>query len=595
MIEVTPVPNASLAEDGLRFIAEASELLSSSLDYEMTLARVARLSVPRLADWCAVDIMNVGGHIQRLAVEHIDPKKIQFVHEIEAKYPPDPNATTGLPQVLRTGRSEFYPEIPQEMLDAGAIDEEHLRLIQELGLVSAMVVPLIARNIVFGAITLVSAESKRHFTEADFRLAEDLGRRAAMAVDNAWLYHKAQAEIEDRKEAEEELRKAKDQAEANGHELEAANQAKDRFLAMLSHELRSPLTPILAMAEALQAEAIPNELRPWLEIIQRNVEIEAHLIDDLLDLTRISKGKLQLSHENVDIHGLLLGVIEMYRSDISAKSIQIEIALHAREHYVDGDSGRLRQIFWNIIKNAQKFTPRGGQISIRTSNKNEGADSGEIRDKILIEIADTGIGIERNLLTRIFDAFEQGERASPAAGGLGLGLAISKSLVEAHGGVISAESPGNDKGSTFIVELITVPPPTVTSVAVEIRTARVDGRKRTILLVDDHADTSAAVKMLLERRGYTVRVAGSSAEAIRAVKEAPVDLIISDIGLPDESGHAMLPKLREICNAPAIALSGFGSDEDMQRSRDAGFQEHVTKPFNLQKLRDTITRLLESK
>ncbi|HEX5315215.1 MAG TPA: histidine kinase dimerization/phospho-acceptor domain-containing protein, partial [Candidatus Kapabacteria bacterium] len=245
-------------------LTEASELLASSLDYERTLTRVAQLAVPSIADWCAVDIVNEKGEIDRLAVAHIDPKKIQFVHELEKKYPPDPHSATGVPKVIRTGKSDFYPDIPLEMLLAAAIDDEHLRLIKELGLVSAIVVPLAARERIFGAITFVAAESKRHYTEADLIQAEDLGRLAGLAIDNAGLYRKAQDEIRERKETEQDLREAKEKAEKSERELTSASQAKDRFLAMLSHELRTPLTPVLAVLETLQSEGVPAELRPWL-------------------------------------------------------------------------------------------------------------------------------------------------------------------------------------------------------------------------------------------------------------------------------------------------------------------------------------------
>src|SRR5581483_1123960 len=397
--------------------------------------------VPRIADWCAVDILNEKGELERLAVAHVDPKKIQFVHEIEKKYPSDPNAQTGVPAVLRTGKSEFYPEIPQEMLRAAAVNEEHLRMINELGLISAIVVPLLAREKIFGAITFVTAESKRYYTEADRTLAEDLGRLAGLAIDNAGLYRTAQQEIGERKAIERELRGAIEKAEASEQELAAASQAKDRFLAMLSHELRTPLTPVLAAVEALQSEQIAAELRPWFEIIQRNVELEARLIDDLLDLTRVSKGKLQLRFETVDLHILIPQVLAIYREELRNKKIHLVSHLEARMSLVKGDPARLQQIFWNLIKNAIKFTPEGGSITIQTSDVPTG--------RVSIEVRDTGIGIEPNMLERIFEEFEQASEPGKTMGGLGLGLTISKRLAEAQGGSITAASEGKGKGSTF--------------------------------------------------------------------------------------------------------------------------------------------------
>ncbi len=566
-------------------LTEASELLASSLDYERTLTRVAELAVPQIADWCAVDIVNESGELERLAVAHIDPKKIQFVHEVEKKYPPDPNAVTGVPQVIRTGRSEFYPEIPQEMLTAAAVDEEHLRIINELALVSAIVVPLVSREKVFGAITFVYAESKRHYTKADLALAEDLGRLAGLAIDNAGHYRKAQEEIQERKAAEQELREAKEKAEESERQLAMASQAKDRFLAMLSHELRTPLTPVLAAVEALQSEGISAELRPWFEIIRRNIELEARLIDDLLDLTRVSKGKLQLRFETVDIHILIPQVLAIYREELRNKKIRLVSHLEAETSVVKADPARLQQIIWNLVKNAIKFTSEGGVITVRTHDVSPG--------RVAIEVKDTGIGIERDMLDRIFQEFEQVSEPGSTMGGLGLGLTISKRLAEAQGGSIVAQSEGKGKGSTFIVELATTNEPFAQPKTKPREKVQADGSKRRILLVDDHVDTSEAIRMLLERQGYEVVTAYSAAEALQIIQTTPVDLIISDIGMPDESGHEMLPKLRKFSSAPAIALSGFGSDDDIERSYAAGFVEHMTKPIKLHKLSEEVMRILE--
>ena len=570
----------------IHLLTEASELLALSLDYERTLTRIAELAVPRIADWCAVDVVNEHGQVERLAVAHVDPQKIQFVHEIEDKYPPNPNASTGVPEVLRTGKSEFYPDIPEEMLVASAVNEEHLELIKQLGLVSAIVVPLAAREKVFGALTFVSAHSDHHYTDADLILAEDLGRLAGLAIDNARLYRNAQREIEERTKAESELFAAKERAEESERQLVAASQAKDRFLSMLSHELRTPLTPVLAAVEALQSERIPDGLRGWFAIIQRNVELEARLIDDLLDLTRVSKGKLQLRFEVVDVHVLIPQVLAIYREEVRNKKLHLVSHLEAERALVKGDPARLQQIFWNLIKNAIKFTPEGGTITIRTRDLSN--------DRISVEVHDTGIGIEPEMQERIFEEFEQAGEPGVNAGGLGLGLTISKRLAEAQGGTIRAESAGKGKGATFTVELVTTDAlPSVPKKQAEPRPQK-GGRKQKILLVDDHVDTSNAIRMLLERQGYEIVTANSAGEALRAIQQTPVDLIISDIGMPDESGHEMLPKMRKFTSAPAIALSGFGSDEDIQRSYEAGFQEHMTKPIKLHALTEQVMKLLDS-
>lgn len=584
----TNIDGQKKAQAALEFLDESSRILSSSLNYEETLRRVATLAVPAMGDWCAVDILNDRGTLERLATAHVDPEKVKWALSLQEKYPVDLDAATGVPQVLRTGRSEFYPDIPEEMLHAAALDDEHLRIIQEIGFTSVMIVPLVARDVVFGAVSLVATEGKRHYTDADLRVAEELGRRAGLAIDNSWLYTKAQLEILEREQTEEELRRAKDLAEANEEQLRLANQAKDRFLAILSHELRTPLTPVVATIEALKAEPLPEYTQPWLALIQRNVELEARLIDDLLDLTKISKGKIQLNSEIVDVHMLIQNVIDIYRDELLQKEISLSVTFKARNAQTKGDPARLQQIFWNIVRNAIKFTPTGGKILIHSENA---SDNSAIR----IEISDTGIGIEPGAMDRIFEPFEQGDSPGAYSGGLGLGLAISKNLAELHHGTLVAISAGPGFGSTFLVELQTVD--AVNFGMDELKTAPSDqiAQGHTVLLVDDHVDTSFAVRLLLERQGFHVIIANSAGQAISVAQEQPFDLVISDIGLPDESGLELIPKLKAIRNVPAIALSGFGTDEDIERSHIAGFEEHITKPFNLKVLRQTIDRLLAVK
>ena len=567
----------------IHLLTEATELFASSLDYERTLTRITELAVPRIADWCAVDIVNEG-KIQRLAVAHIDPAKVRWANELAQKFPVDVNAPTGVPRVVRSGKSEFIPEITQAMIDAANLKEEQLQILDELGLKSIMIVPLAARSFVLGAITFVMAESGRNFEESDLLLAEDLGRLAGLAVDNAMLYRSAQQEIANRKKTEQELRKAKEAAEASERELSIANKAKDQFLAILSHELRTPLTPVLTTIQALQDQDLPEKIRPWLDIIQRNTELEVRLIDDLLDLTRIANGKLRLNKETANINDLLQKTVEMYEEEIASKSLAIEIHFHASAPFVEGDPARLQQIFWNLLKNAIKFTPHGKKIILRTKDQDH---------NIVVEIEDTGIGMEPETLQHIFEPFEQGKEIAPQFGGLGLGLAISKLLVEAHGARIEAASDGLGKGSTFRVVLSKVAPQQVVTTLKEPVSAHEHSGQTKILLVDDHADTSMAVSMVLRRKGYVVRTARSASEALTAMKEEIPHLIISDIGLPDESGLTLLPKLLHIAHVPAIAVSGFGSDEDIERSKEAGFRGHMVKPFNISKLHETITTLLD--
>ena len=352
-----------------------------------------------------------------------------------------------------------------------------------------------------------------------------------------------------------------------------SNLAKDQFLAMLSHELRTPLTPVLASALELENEPdVRQDVRESLQMIRRNVELEARLIDDLLDLTRIDRGKVQLTFEIVDADTLLQNALEICQPEIDRKHLRPSLNLRAKRVHMRADPARLQQIFWNLINNAVKFTPPNGQITITTTN-----DSAE---KLRVEIADSGMGIEAEALPKIFDAFEQGGRTE--SGGLGLGLAISKTLVEAHKGTITAHSAGRNKGSTFTLVF-----PTCEKIEPQIAPAlspRVAQRQpMRILLVEDHEDTNRSLTNLLRRRGYQVQSALTFQSAIELSGKEKFDVLISDLGLPDGSGIDLIQKLAS--KPPlGIALTGFGMEQDIRRSRGAGFQHHLVKPIDLNKL-----------
>lgn len=554
----TDIEDQRRTTDSLHFLAEASELLSSSLDYETTLASVARLAVPAIADWCAVDILDECGALRRLAIVHSDPAKLRVAEELQTLYPPGPDDATF--RVIRSGTSEMFSEITDAMVDHGARNSRHAQLLKSLGLKSGLVVALPGREGPLGTISMVSAESGHHYGAQELALAEDLARRAGAAVDNARLYR--------------ELSEAKDVAEA-------ANAAKDQFLAVLSHELRTPLTPVLATVQAMESDPdLPTEYRQSMEMIRRNVELEARLIDDLLDLTRVAKGKLQLHPQPIDAHVSLRSALEICYDELRGKRQELALQLTAQEHFVRADSARLQQIFWNLIKNAIKFTPEGGGISIRTSN--------EPAEQLCIEVRDTGIGIEPQMLPEIFNAFEQGERSiTRRFGGLGLGLAISKALVDMQGGSLRADSAGRGKGSIFVIQLPVIGPPQIIAKA-----PAPDGNRENvglrILLVDDHEDTAKAMRRLLEREGHAITLAFNVNDALGEFGQNDFDLLISDIGLPDGSGLELMRQIRQRKNVRGIALSGFGMEEDIRKSKEAGFTEHLIKPINFQKLQDVI-------
>jgi signal transduction histidine kinase/CheY-like chemotaxis protein len=376
-------------------------------------------------------------------------------------------------------------------------------------------------------------------------------------------------------------------------ELIGANAAKDQFLALLSHELRNPLTPVITMVDELDA-GINNSAsqRQALEVIRRNVELEARLIDDLLDVTRIAKGKLQLSFEVVCVPEILQRAYEICRDDIASKNLKTEFELRAQHVYVQGDPARLQQVFWNLIKNSVKFTPEKGRITIATLNPTA--------DVIEVRISDTGIGIEPEKIDKIFNAFEQGQTSiTRRFGGLGLGLAISKAMVDAHSGKIRVESRGKDQGATFVLVLKTVPRPvskpdgaeTIAAAAGRRTPGKPTGRR--VLVVDDHHDTCVGMKMMLERRGYHITLAYSAEQAVEKARTQDFDLLISDIGLPDRSGYELMRELGTSKGLRGIALSGFGMEHDVSKARQAGFSEHLTKPINFDRLEEAIQSVLD--
>ena len=386
------------------------------------------------------------------------------------------------------------------------------------------------------------------------------------------------AGMAERRRIEEELQQQKSA-------VEAANRTKDHFMAMLSHELRTPLTPVISALESLETEPTqPEDTRSALTMIRRNIELETQLIDDLLDFTRIARDKMQLRFVPVDARTAISNVVEICRAEAESKKLDVHLNLRANAHQVAADAAKFQQIVWNLLKNAVKFTPDGGEIAISSSNPSAGV--------LTITVRDTGIGMEAEVMQRICDPFEQGNRSFERRfGGLGLGLAISKSLAQAHSGTLTAESGGRDRGSTFIFSMPTLSPTEATTIPHKTSTeASQHGLK--ILLVDDHQDTCAALEKLLVRRGHLVAATHNFRSAMEAAVRNRFDLLISDIALPDGTGLDLMMQLRVISKIPGIAISGFGNNGDIERSLHAGFSEHLTKPIKLENLEAAIERAL---
>ena len=390
-------------------------------------------------------------------------------------------------------------------------------------------------------------------------------------------------DLTERTQMEEAIREqdALKQAKATA---EAANRAKDEFIAKLSHELRTPLTPVLAaISDMEKQELLSKETQSDVEMIRRNVDLEVTLIDDLLDVTRISRGILELHLVVVDVHTCILTAVEICTTEIEAKGLKLSLDEQAGRHHVWADPTRLRQVFWNLLSNAVKFTPRGGSIRLHTE---------DAADRIRVVISDTGIGIEPEFLPRIFDAFEQGTRIkSGYFGGLGLGMSIAKAIVEMHHGSILAFSKGRDHGATFTVEVATVESAEAVPPAPIVLDERNSLR---ILLVEDHRDTMRILAKLLRRWGHAVTTADCSRSALERMPEQSYDLLVSDLGLPDGSGLDVMRRAKQNHGLPGIALSGYGTAEDRCQSRDAGFDEHLVKPVDSGALQRAIQRVGKS-
>ena len=551
---------ADRARERATFLAEASTALGASLDYETTLASVARLAVPTIADWCAVDIAGDRGALQRLAVAHIDPAKVELARMLQERYPADPNAPGGVHEVIRTAHPTFMTRIPAALLETSARDEEHRQLLKALDLTSYMCVPMVTKGKAFGAITFVMAESGREYSEDDVRFAQELAGRASLAVENARSY-----------------------ALAND-----ASRLKDEFLATLSHELRTPLNAVLGYARMLRSGVMtPEKAKPALDVVERNATALKQIIEDVLDVSRIVSGRLRLNVEPVDLPAILHESCATVVPAADARGVRVETMIDPIDTPVSGDPERLQQIFWNLLSNAIKFTPRGGKVQLRLSRVNSHVE---------ISVSDTGHGIAADFLPFVFERFRQGDQTfSREHGGLGIGLAIARQLAELHGGAVSAASAGLGQGATFTVSLplmIMHPPASAPGLREQPRTDRYAASMETVprldgvhvLAVDDETDSLDLLRTVLEEAGASVTTARSGAEALQAMKERRPDVMIADIGMPGMDGLQLIRTVRQmeepIRSIPAAALTAYARSQDRITSLASGFQMHLVKPID---------------
>ncbi|SEU34089.1 response regulator [Stigmatella erecta] len=581
-LKVTPLPASGQAWSGFlctatdidderrtqqisQLLSHASVMLSSSLDYHATLARLAQLVVPRFADWCTVDVLDRGASLAgltRVAVAHAEQGKAERVLELHQRYPPREDDVAGVARVLLSGQPELLSEVPEPVLRRMASDEAHLALLREVGLQSRICVPIRARERNFGALTFGISGGRQRYDRRDVALAEELGRRAAVAMDNALLYRDTQRAQQ---------------------EAQEANRLKDEFLATLSHELRTPLTSILGWTQMLLRRDDLDEAgrRRGLETIERNARVQRQLVEDLLDVSRITAGKLTLELREVPLREVVESALESVRPTAEARGVQLQTDLDGVSESVLADPTRLQQVLWNLLTNALKFTERGGRV--RLLARRDGPS-------VALTVSDTGKGIEPGFLPHVFERFRQGNTGR-GHGGLGLGLAIVRTMVELHGGTVDVHSDGPGTGATFTVRLPLREGPEAQQTSGQPAGASpLAGVK--VLFLGNPVDARESVEGFLRSAGAEVRVVGSLAEALAALAQLRPDVLVSDILLPGEDGFALMRNQEVRGRIPALALCGHAHAEDPRRVLDEGFQMHLCKPVASEELTAAVTALL---
>ena len=550
---------AESARHRQELLVRAGTVLSGSLDPQDTLRAIAHILVPAIADWCRIDLLDEDGVLRRRLAFHPDPDLAQKALEMALRMRAAPTTTGSMAWVMENG-----VPVHGRYDEGDALADPALRsFTQTFGMRAHFLIPLTARGRTIGVMAVIQAESGRELGEEDRALVQELGQRAALALDNARLYG---------------------EAESARHQAETANRTKDEFLAMLGHELRNPLAPIVSALELMQRvepQVHANERR----VIGRQVMHLSRLIDDLLDISRITQGKIQLRREAVDLKALVANAIELTLPVFDKHQFPVQVLLAPPPATVLGDAVRLTQVLCNLLINAAKFTPAQGRVSLRL----------DVRDGwAVVSVEDTGRGIGPELLPRVFDLFVQGHQAiDRRSGGLGLGLAIVRSLVELHGGEVSAASDGPDRGSCFTVRLPVVQAePAQASLPVPLEQPAGGHR---VLLVDDNADAADSLAELLRMVGYDVRTAGHASEALALLDDFSPELGLLDIGLPDIDGYELAARLRADPRCQAmrlVALTGYGRDNDRTKALAANFDEHLVKPVAIERLLQLVGDLL---
>ncbi len=543
------------------FLSEVTAALAASLDYERTLKTLADFAVPEIADWCAIDLLNDNDEIVRLAVSHVNPEKLKLAETVQEQHA-DPDSPFGPRSVMRARKATLIPMITDEMIvELAKGDAERLRIVRSLGLVSYIIAPIVAHDRPLGTLTFATAESGKRYNAADLRFVEEIAARAALAIDNAQAYQ----------------------------EMESANRLKDEFLATLSHELRTPLNAVMGYVRLLKAGAItPEKAHQALDVIDRNAASLAQIVEDVLDVSRIISGKTRLEVQPIDLNTLLHDALASVTPAIEAKGLRLQLLCDSQVGPVSGDADRLRQVIWNLLSNATKFTPRGGRIQLRLER---------INSHVEIVVSDTGVGIPESFLPHIFERFRQAEGGTTRRhGGLGLGLAIARHLTEMHGGTIEAASDGEGKGSTFRVKLPLLivhaephlglrreHPHAAAAQTPALELGDLAGIA--VLAVDDDVDALRLLSDILEAAGASVITVNSAEGALVKLQSERPMVLVSDLGMPGMDGFDLIKQVRQLADPelraiPAAALTAYARSGDRAKSMRCGFEMHLAKPID---------------
>jgi PAS domain S-box-containing protein len=564
------------ATSALELLGRASVALISSLDSKAAAESLTHLAVPAIADWCGVCLRD-GNDSTRLAADaHEGPVNADLLRGVAMNAPAFSRDSDASTPVLRTSQSELVADVAEACQGAQGDEKARLEGLRDAGVTSWMTAPLAVQNRVFGWLAFAVAGSSRRFDEADRAVAEELGRRTAVAIDNARLFEMTQRE------------RAR---------VEEANHAKDEFLATVSHELRTPLNAILGWTVMLRSGGMTEEKRARaIDTIERNARSQTQLIEDLLDISRIVSGKLRLNLSPLDPLRVVETAMDTVRPAAEAKGVRLKLTRDVSTGPILGDSERLQQVIWNLLSNAVKFTPKGGQVEVLL---------GRAGSDVEIAVTDTGKGMLPQFLPYVFERFRQADMGiARSYGGLGLGLAITRHLVELHGGSIEATSPGEGLGSTFVFRIplansrsatgeTTNRPPAMADNALPCPT---ELRGLRVLIVEDEQDARDLMASILEGCGALVTAATTAAEAIELIRQEPPDIMVSDVGMPGESGYDLIRKVRLLPpdhggRTPAVALTAYARMEDRTRALMMGFDMHVPKPIEPSELLVVIAHL----